>query len=83
MSAQELTSCRRDMGCSGGDARAAFYYMKYQGISRELCADYRMRCFVDNSRISVAAADQATDQRSAWLAAPGPLQLSICLFWQK
>lgn len=62
MSAQELTSCRRDMGCSGGDARAAFYYMKYQGISRELCADYRMRCFVDNSRISVAAADQATSR---------------------
>merc|ERR1740117_137362 len=37
MSAQELTSCRRDMGCSGGGASAAFYYMKYMGISREVC----------------------------------------------
>lgn len=60
MSAQELTSCRRDMGCSGGDARSAFYYMKYQGISRELCTHYRMRCFVDNSRISVSAANMGT-----------------------
>jgi len=34
--------------------------MKYQGISREVCADYRMRCFVDNSRISVSAAGMET-----------------------
>jgi hypothetical protein len=61
MSAQELTSCRRDMGCTGGDASAAFYYMKYQGISREVCTDYRMRCFVDNSRISVSAAGATVD----------------------
>jgi len=60
MSAQELTSCKESMGCSGGDARAAFYYMKYQGIAREVCVDYRMRCFVDNSRISVSAAGLST-----------------------
>lgn len=48
------------MGCSGGDGRSAFYYMKYSGISREVCADYRMRCYVDNSRISVQAANMLT-----------------------
>merc|ERR1719440_1614723 len=59
-SAQELTSCAMEDGCAGGTPSAAFYFMKYQGVARESCSQYRMRCFVDNSMISVAAADSKT-----------------------
>mmetsp|Transcript_58758 Transcript_58758/g.91331 ORF Transcript_58758/g.91331 Transcript_58758/m.91331 type:complete len:754 (+) Transcript_58758:109-2370(+) len=73
MSAQELTSCNPEMGCSGGSASGAFYYMKYKGISREVCTDYRMRCFVDNSMISVSAADTAASTpKSKHFKASGP-----------
>jgi len=48
------------MGCSGGSAAEAFYYMKQRGVARETCSPYRMRCFHDQSTISMQAADFAT-----------------------
>jgi len=59
-SAQELISCDGESGCSGGNAASAFYYLKWQGVAREACSPYRMRCFSDNSQIAVGAADEAT-----------------------
>ena len=35
----------------------AFYYMKQHGVARETCSPYRMRCFHDQSTISMEAAD--------------------------
>jgi hypothetical protein len=60
LSAQELISCIGDRGCSGGSGGDAFYYMKRHGVARESCSPYRMRCFDDNSDISVSAADSQT-----------------------
>ncbi|CAK9098936.1 Tubulointerstitial nephritis antigen (TIN-Ag) [Durusdinium trenchii] len=54
-SAQELVSCSAHHGCSGGSAAEAFYYMKQRGIARENCSPYRMRCFHDQSTISMQA----------------------------
>eukprot|EP00913_Durusdinium_trenchii_P029679 g27817.t1 len=59
-SAQELVSCSAHHGCSGGSAAEAFYYMKQRGIARENCSPYRMRCFHDQSTISMQAADFET-----------------------
>jgi len=59
-SAQELVSCGQSNGCSGGSPSHAFYYMKRRGVAREVCSAYRLRCFNDNSVISVNAADQET-----------------------
>jgi len=66
-SAQELTSCAgQGDGCAGGSAASAFYHMKWEGVPRESCSPYRMRCFNDNSGISQTAADAQTSQhRSA------------------
>lgn len=59
-SAQALASCVFEDGCSGGSALSAFYHLKHLGAPRESCSPYRMRCFVDDSMISVAAADSET-----------------------
>jgi len=62
-SAQELTSCDgQGDGCAGGGASSAFYYMKQEGIARETCSPYRLRCFNDDSGISDSAADSKTSQ---------------------
>ncbi|CAJ1440231.1 unnamed protein product [Effrenium voratum] len=63
LSAQELVSCSSHHGCSGGSAAEAFYYMKQQGVARENCSPYRMRCFHDQSTISMEAADFETRSR--------------------
>ncbi|CAE7214956.1 SLC35F6 [Symbiodinium natans] len=60
LSAQELVSCSAHHGCSGGSAAEAFYYMKQHGVARETCSPYRMRCFHDQSTISMEAADFKT-----------------------
>lgn len=60
LSAQELVSQNPHMGCSGGSASYAFYQMKHAGIAYESCSQYRMRCFIDNTMISVSAADSET-----------------------
>jgi len=60
LSAQELVSCSAHHGCSGGSAAEAFYYMKQHGAARETCSPYRMRCFHDQSTISMEAADFKT-----------------------
>jgi hypothetical protein len=59
-SAQALVSCVFDDGCAGGSAVSAFYRLKLEGASREECSPYRMRCFVDDTMVSVAAADSET-----------------------
>lgn len=59
-SAQSLVSCVFDDGCAGGSAVSAFYRLKLDGAPREECSPYRMRCFVDDTMISVAAADSET-----------------------
>lgn len=60
-SAQELISCDgQGDGCAGGSAGSAFYYMKQEGIARETCSPYRMRCFSDQSGISAGSADDQT-----------------------
>lgn len=61
-SAQELVSCSAHMGCSGGSAAEAFYYMKQRGAARETCSPYRMRCFHDQSTISMEAADYQSNR---------------------
>eukprot|EP00439_Symbiodinium_sp_Y106_P036694 s5560_g4.t1 len=60
LSAQDLVSCSAHHGCSGGSAAEAFYYMKQHGAARETCSPYRMRCFHDQSTISMEAADFKT-----------------------
>jgi len=57
LAAQDLLSCAADIGCSGGSAGEAFYFMKQHGVAREACSAYRMRCFNDESAISMPAAD--------------------------
>mmetsp|Transcript_14991 Transcript_14991/g.26263 ORF Transcript_14991/g.26263 Transcript_14991/m.26263 type:complete len:790 (-) Transcript_14991:36-2405(-) len=60
LAAQDLLSCAADIGCSGGSAGEAFYFMKQHGVAREACSAYRMRCFNDESAISMPAADYAS-----------------------
>lgn len=77
-SSQELSSCNPNEGCSGGSASIAFYYMKRYGISREACSPYRMRCYIDNTVISVSAADSDTSapRSSQFQASAGSCPLS-------